>query len=155
MKPASLLVIFVCGGLFGFGLTWAGMTKPEVVLSFLRLEDFGLMLVLGSATLTTLVVYQLAPRLMKQPLLEPSFGQHLSGALKPTLIGAAIFGIGWGISGVCPGPAIAGLGMGNWPMLACLAAIFAGAWVTDFGLARVENRGPQKRPRRPRCGSRP
>jgi len=45
------------------------------------------------------------------------------------VIGAAIFGIGWGLSGVCPGPAIAGLGVGNAPVLWALAGLFAGAYV--------------------------
>ena len=45
-----------------------------------------------------------------------------------TLGGAAIFGIGWGLCGVCPGPAIAGIGAGNWPLLWALAAMFVGAW---------------------------
>jgi uncharacterized membrane protein YedE/YeeE len=136
MKFSSLISIFLGGALFGFGLTWAGMTKPEVVLSFLRFEDFGLMLVLGSATFTTAVVYQLAPRLMGKPLLEKSFGSHFSGDMKPTLIGAAIFGIGWGISGVCPGPAVAGLGMGSWNLLVAVAAMFAGAWCHGLYMSR-------------------
>ncbi len=128
MNRASLLAIFAGGMLFGFGLTWSGMTKPEVVLSFLRFDDWGLMLVLGSALVTTLVCYQLAPKLLSKPVFEPKFGSHFSGGMSPTLVGAAIFGVGWGISGVCPGPAIAGLGQGNWPLLWCLLAMFAGSW---------------------------
>ena len=142
MKQSSLLTIFAGGMLFGYGLAWAGMTKPEVVLSFLRFEDFGLMLVLGFATLTTLLVYQLAPRLMQKPVLEKSFGSHFSGDMKPTLVGAAIFGIGWGISGVCPGPAIAGLGMGSWNLLWCLGAMFAGSWCHGLYMSRKESAGP-------------
>jgi uncharacterized membrane protein YedE/YeeE len=46
-----------------------------------------------------------------------------------TIVGAAIFGVGWGLSGVCPGPAIAGIGDGNWPLLLALAGMFAGAYV--------------------------
>lgn len=139
MKQSSLFTIFAGGMLFGFGLTWAGMSQPEIVLSFLRFEDYGLVLVLGSATFTTLVVYQVAPRLMGKPVLESSFGSHFSGDLKPTLVGAAIFGIGWGISGVCPGPAIAGLGMGSWNLLLCLAAMFAGSWCHGFYMSRKES----------------
>lgn len=141
MNRLSLLAVFAGGMLFGFGLTWSGMTRPEIVLSFLRFQDYGLMLVLGSAVITTLIVYQVAPRLMAKPLLEPEFGSHYSGDLKPTLIGAAIFGIGWGVCGVCPGPAIAGLGQGNWDLLACLAAMFAGAWCHGLYMSRHEFRG--------------
>ena len=127
MTLASKIVILLCGGLFGFGLAWSGMIQPEVVLSFLTLEDMGLLLVLGSAVTTTFVVYQLAPRLLKKPLLEPAFGRHLVVGTRSTFIGAVLFGIGWGLSGVCPGPAIAGLGAGNWPLLICVAGLFAGA----------------------------
>jgi len=52
------------------------------------------------------------------------------------IVGAALFGIGWGLSGVCPGPAIAGLGVGNWPILAALAAMVAGGVVADECEAR-------------------
>lgn len=136
MKFSSLVSIFFGGALFGFGLTWSGMNKPEVVLTFLRFEDYGLMLVLGFATSTTMLVYQLAPRLMRKPLLESSFGSHFSGDLKPTLIGAAIFGVGWGVSGVCPAPAIAGLGMGSWNLLVALAAMLAGSWCHGLYMSR-------------------
>ena len=113
MNRLSLFAVFAGGMLFGFGLTWSGMTKPEIVLSFLRFQDYGLMLVLGSAVITTLIVYQVAPRVMAKPVLEPEFGTHYSGDLAPTLLGAAIFGIGRGVCGVRPGPALAGLGQGT------------------------------------------
>ena len=76
-----------------------------------------------------MLTYQLLPRLLKKPLLAPAFKAHAATLDRNTLVGAAIFGIGWGISGVCPGPALAGLGAGNWPMLLALAGIFAGAYV--------------------------
>ena len=139
MKFSSLVSIFLGGALFGFGLTWSGMNKPEVVLTFLRFEDYGLMLVLGSATTTTLLVYQLAPRVMGKPLLEQSFGSHFSAEMKPTIIGAAIFGVGWGISGLCPAPAIAGLGMGSWNLLVALAAMFAGSWCHGLYMSRTND----------------
>lgn len=140
MNRGSLFAIFAGGMLFGFGLAWSGMTRPEIVLSFLRFQDYGLMLVLGSAVITTLIVFQVAPRLMTKPVLETEFHSHYSGDLKPTLVGAAIFGIGWGVCGVCPGPAIAGLGQGNWDLLACLAAMFAGAWCHGLYMSRPYSR---------------
>lgn len=136
MSFASNLVILLCGGLFGFGLAWSGMIKPEVVLAFLTFDDFGLLLVLGSAVTITFVVYTLAPKILKKPLLEAKFGQHLTVNTRDTVLGAVLFGIGWGLSGVCPGPAIAGLGAGNWPLLVCLAGIFAGAWVQGWWASR-------------------
>lgn len=129
MKTSSLVSVLLAGALFGFGLSYASMIKPEVVLSFLRFEDFGLLCVLGAAALLTFFTYQLAPRVMSRPVLESVFKSHPSEMDRNTLAGAAIFGIGWGICGVCPGPAIAGLGVGNWPMAVTLAAIFAGAYL--------------------------
>ena len=55
MTPASLLAVLAGGALFGFGLALSTMISPEVVLSFLRLQDFGLMLVLGAAVVVTLL----------------------------------------------------------------------------------------------------
>lgn len=129
MTPGKLLVALVSGVLFGFGLALSTMVQPEVVLSFLRFQDFGLMLVLGGAVGVTLLAYQLAPRVLGRPLLGGAFGRHLVHWDRHTLIGAALFGVGWGLSGVCPGPAIAGLGTGNWSLLWALAGIALGALV--------------------------
>ena len=76
MNIQKLLVVLVAGALFGFGLSLSTMIRPEVVLSFLRFQDWGLMLVMGGAVVVTLVAYTLAPRLMTRPLLGGSFGQH-------------------------------------------------------------------------------
>lgn len=113
------------------------MIKPEVVLSFLTFDDFGLVLVLGSAVTTTLLVFQIVPRVMKKPLLENAFGRHLLVSTKDTVVGAILFGIGWGLSGVCPGPAIAGLGAGNWPLLVSVAGLFAGAYCQGWWASQV------------------
>jgi uncharacterized protein len=128
MKPLSLIVVLLAGMLFGLGLSVSQMIRPEVVLSFLLQKDLGLLLVLGGAVMVTLLGYQLLPRLMSKPVLEAKFGQHVATMDKATLIGAAIFGIGWGISGVCPGPALAAVGTGDWTLLVAIAAMFAGAY---------------------------
>lgn len=133
------LSVLLAGSLFGFGLSEATMIKPEVVLSFLRFDDFGLLWVLGSATALTLLVYRFVPLWMKKPLFADSFGVHPSAMNRDTLLGAAIFGAGWGISGVCPGPAIAGLGAGNWPLLIVLASMFAGAFVHGWLESRKQH----------------
>mgnify|MGYP003595601300 CR=1 FL=1 len=129
MRARSMAAVLVSGMLFGAGLALSTMIQPEVVLSFLRFADFGLLLVLGGAFAVTLIVYHAGPALMQAPLFEKSFGTHPSVLNARTLGGAALFGIGWGICGVCPGPAIAGLGAGNWPLLLTLVGMFAGAWV--------------------------
>jgi uncharacterized membrane protein YedE/YeeE len=129
VKSVNLVVVLVCGALFGFGLALASMIRPEVVLSFLEWKDFGLLLVLGGAATVTMIAYQFVPRLLKKPVLADRFGVHPSALNRDTIVGAAIFGAGWGLSGVCPGPAIAGLGAGNWPLLWALGGIAIGAWI--------------------------
>ena len=84
---------------------------------------------LGGALAVALLTYQSVPRLLKRALLNGSFAQRPTAALKNTLIGSALFGVGWGICGVCPGPAIAGLGAGNWPLAITVVAMLLGAYV--------------------------
>ncbi len=129
MTLGRLLAVLAAGVLFGFGLALSTMVKPEVVLSFLRFADFGLMLVMGGAVVVTLLAYKLLPRLLKQPLLGGHFHVHVAQMNRDTVLGAAVFGIGWGLCGVCPGPAIAGLGTGNWGLLWALGGIALGALV--------------------------
>jgi uncharacterized membrane protein YedE/YeeE len=129
MSAARVLATLLSGMLFGFGLSVSTMTRPEVVLSFLRFQDWGLMLVMGGAVLVVLFAYQFAPRLLARPLLEDHFHAHPSVWNRDTAVGAALFGVGWGLCGVCPGPAIAGLGTGNWSLLWALAGIALGALV--------------------------
>lgn len=124
---AKSLATLASGALFGFGLSISTMIRPEVVLSFLRFKDFGLMLVMGGAVVVVLLAYKLAPRVMARPLLDDHFHTHPSAWNRDTAIGAALFGLGWGLCGVCPGPAIAGLGAGNWDLLWALGGIALGA----------------------------
>jgi len=71
----------------------------------------------------------LAPRVMQRPLLGDQFQAHPSAWNRDTAVGSAVFGIGWGLSGVCPGPAIAAIGAGNLDLLWALAGILLGALV--------------------------
>jgi uncharacterized membrane protein YedE/YeeE len=128
----SAVMTLLAGMLFGFGLSLSTMINPQVVLGFLRFEDFGLMLVMGGAVLVALLAYKLVPRLMKRPLLDDHFHTHPSVWNRDTAVGAALFGVGWGLCGVCPGPAIAGLGAGNLDLLWALAGIGAGALVQGW-----------------------
>jgi len=129
MNARMLAFVAIAGALFGFGLAYSTMVKPEVVIDFLMWRDLGLLLVLGGAVAVTFLTYQLLPRIAKKPWLVDAFGKHPSEMSARTLAGAAIFGVGWGLSGVCPGPAIAGLGTGNWPLLLALAGLAAGAFI--------------------------
>jgi uncharacterized protein len=137
--PLSRLVAaLLAGGLFGFGLAASTMIQPAVILDFLRFRDWGLMLVLGGAVLVTFVAYQLVPRLLARPLLGGAFARRPARLTRDTVLGAAIFGIGWGITGVCPGPAIAGVGAGSVELLYAVAGIAAGAWLQGV----LADRGP-------------
>lgn len=127
MSAGRLVAVLLCGALFGFGLALSTMVRPEIVLGFLRFQDYGLMLVMGAAVAVTLVAYRWAPRLLARPLLGGSFHTHPSAWNRDTALGAALFGVGWGLCGVCPGPAIANLGTGNWTLLWALGGMALGA----------------------------
>jgi uncharacterized protein len=126
---AGAIATLAAGALFGFGLSLSTMIRPEVVLSFLQFKDYGLMLVMCGAVLVVVLAYKLAPRLLRKPLWGDHFHTHPSIWNRDTALGAALFGVGWGLCGVCPGPAIAGLGAGNWELLWALAGIALGALV--------------------------
>ena len=129
MTLPRFAAVLLAGALFGFGLALSTMVRPEVVLGFLRFQDFGLMLVMGGAVAVTVLAYGLLPRLLGRPLLGERFHHHASAWNRDTAMGAALFGVGWGLCGVCPGPAIAGLGLGNWSLLWALGGIALGALV--------------------------
>ncbi len=130
IRPGSVFAsALLSGGLFGFGLAWSTMVQPESILRFLMLHDMGLLLVMGGAAGVVLIAYRVLPRLMRQPLFGLGWAKHPSHLDRRTVIGAAVFGMGWGLSGVCPGPALAGLGVGNWPLLWVIGGILVGAWL--------------------------
>jgi uncharacterized membrane protein YedE/YeeE len=108
----KLAIAFVSGVLFAVGLGLAGMTQPSKVLGFL--DFFGtwdptLAVVMGSALAVDVVAFAWILK-RKQPLTDTTW--HLPTRAKidaPLLTGAALFGLGWGLSGVCPGPALVSL----------------------------------------------
>ena len=108
----SALAGLVCGLLFGVGLALSGMTDPRVVTGFLDVAgdwNPALMLVMGGAVPVTMLGYRLALR-KGRPLLADSFALPNARAVDAQLLaGAALFGIGWGLAGYCPGPALAAL----------------------------------------------
>lgn len=128
----------LAGLLFGFGLALSGMTHAGKVLDFLDIAghwDPSLLFVLGGAVGMTLLTFRLILR-RKTPLLADRF--HLSRLQKvdrPLIAGAFIFGIGWGISGYCPGPAISLLAAPNWEALVFLPAMLLGALLQRIGMA--------------------
>lgn len=119
----------VAGVLFGVGLALARMTDPRVVLDFLDLFgrfDPTLAFVLGGAVGTTMLVFRLVLR-RERPLLADAFHLPTSRAIdRPLLLGAGIFGVGWGLAGYCPGPALVGAAGGISTALMFLPAMIAG-----------------------------
>lgn len=127
MNLPKAIVTLLAGALFGFGLSVATMIQPEVVLGFLQFKDWGLMLVMGGAAGLALVAYKGFPRWFARPLLGGQFLTQPATWNRQTLAGSGIFGIGWGLSGVCPGPALAALGTGNTDVLWALGGTVLGA----------------------------
>lgn len=121
--------VFMGGLFFGFGLAFGGMSKQEIVLSFLQLKDLGLLLLLGGSALVTAITINLIPELLNKPILGGEFKKRKRTLNKRTVIGAIIFGVGWGMSGLCPGSAMASLGVGNLPVLIGIAGMFLGAYI--------------------------
>jgi len=124
------VLIALCSGIiFGLGLSLSQMVNPEKVLNFLDISgqwDPSLAFVMLGALLVAFISFRL---ILKKP--APIFEQdfHLSKRTeidKPLLSGAAIFGIGWGMSGYCPGPAVASLATGNIEAIIMVLSIYAG-----------------------------
>lgn len=125
----SVLAALASGLLFGLGLALSGMTDARRVLGFLDVAgDFDptLLFVLGGAVATTLCAF--GPVLARaRPLFADAFRLPATRRIDaPLLAGAAVFGIGWGLAGYCPGPALAGLGAGSGEALWFVPAMFSG-----------------------------
>lgn len=132
MSRAALrnLAALASGVVFGLGLSLAQMTNPDKVLNFLDLTghwDASLLFVLGGAVVLSTLAFRFILR-RTAPMWDSVFHMPLPKAIdKPLVIGSALFGIGWGLSGYCPGPAIASVGLGNPEALWVVPSIIAGA----------------------------
>lgn len=135
----SMLVQFLIGLLFGAGLVVAGMSDPAKVQNFLDLAaipsggwDPSLAFVMGVGTLVTYLGYRFVLK-QKQPLFDTQFHLPKKTALDSDIVvGPAIFGIGWGLGGFCPGPAFTAVGTGS-----VQAIIFVIAMLAAMVAARV------------------
>ena len=125
----STVSALVVGGLFGAGLALSDMINPARVLAFLDVAgawDPTLAFVMGGALIPTAIAFAMRPHLSR-PLFAGAFfipeNRTTDGRL---MLGAALFGVGWGLVGFCPGPAISGLVFGLWQPWLFVAAMLAG-----------------------------
>jgi uncharacterized membrane protein YedE/YeeE len=134
MKVYKMVAGLISGCLFGFGLAASGMTDRAKVLGFLDLFgnwDPDLLFVMGSAVVTTLILFRIA--LSRQtPWFDKQFFLPSSTLIdKRLIVGASLFGLGWGLYGYCPGPAISSLIYLELPTVLFVAAMLVGMLVAQ------------------------
>lgn len=130
---------FLAGLVFGFGLLLGGLTNPAKVLAFLDLAgawDPSLALVMAGAIAVAAAPLNWA-RTRKQSLLGAPMQLPVKRTLDARLIGGSlVFGVGWGVAGFCPGPAVALVSTGRWQVLLFVVAMLVGM----FLFAKLESR---------------
>jgi uncharacterized protein len=135
-----VLASFGCGLVFGLGLLISGMTEPEKVLGFLDFFgawDATLAFVMAGAVAVGSAGFVLARR-QNAPLLAPAFAWPSRSEIDaPLLVGSVLFGIGWGLAGICPGPAVLNLAGLTAPIITFVAAMVVGM----FGFELWQRRG--------------
>jgi len=132
-SPWFMLVIYAGGLVFGVGLAVSGMARPEVVLDFLQFEDLGLLFVMGGAAVVSGLTFAVARRYLdRAPLTGSAYTRRVKSLDRNVVLGGSIFGVGWGLSGICPGAAYASVGIGNYPILWAIAGMFLGAYAQGY-----------------------
>lgn len=123
------IIPFISGLLFTTGLVVSGMTQPSKIVGFLDFFgawDPSLMMVTLGAVAVYMPAYRWVMRLQR-PLFSPAFSLPTLQDIEPRLvIGAALFGVGWGLAGYCPGPGVASLASGNAAPLVFMVTLLAG-----------------------------
>jgi uncharacterized membrane protein YedE/YeeE len=135
--PLFVPVVLAGGLLFGFGLAVSRMTHPEVVLDFLQFDDLGLLFVMGVAAVVAGVTFAVATRSGRSaPLTGRPYRPRVKDLDANVVVGGVTFGLGWGLSGICPGAAYASLGVGNYPILWGIGGMFLGAYAQGYWRSR-------------------
>jgi len=145
-------VAVIAGLIFGLGLAMSGMIDPARVRGFLDVAgdwDPTLAFVLGGAVAVS-AVGTLIMRRRSRPVLDQSFHLPTKTRIDPPLVmGSGIFGIGWGLAGFCPGPAIASLVVGQLPTAMFVVAMLAGMAVHDRAFTPMAARAGSPAGRQP------
>lgn len=139
------LTAYFIGTIFGLGISISGMANPAKVLNFFDVAgtwDPSLAFVMGGALVVTFLGYRLVLRRGSGPLLDREFLVPAPGRIDARLLGgSALFGIGWGIAGFCPGGALPALGTGRVEVILFVAALIAGIlaarWLLTTGARRL------------------
>ena len=130
-----IITAYLIGLVFGVGIAISGMANPAKVLNFFDVAgswDPSLMFVMGGALITTFIGYKLVFG-RSAPIIEGSFQLPTNNKIDLKLVGgSAIFGIGWGIAGFCPGGALPALGTGRWEVFVFALALIAGIFLAKF-----------------------
>lgn len=135
MKPNLFfsMAALSAGLLFGFGMSLSGMIDPVKVIGFLDLAgdwDPSLAFVMGGALMVFIPGYRILIKPRSKPAAAESFAiSKLTHIDKPLIVGAVLFGLGWGIAGICPGPAISSLSFGNLQMLGFVMSMVIGSLI--------------------------
>ncbi|PKH06787.1 YeeE/YedE family protein [Moritella sp. Urea-trap-13] len=132
----KLFIALFSGILFGIGLIISQMVNPNKIFNFLDITgdwDPSLALVMGSALLLFIPVYRILKKKLKQPLFANEFSLPVKTLIdRPLIIGAGLFGIGWGISGICPGPAIVNVSAGDPKIMVFIFAMMLGMYISNY-----------------------
>jgi uncharacterized protein len=136
------LASLLCGFIFGWGLFLSGMIRPDKVLNFLDVLaipsggwDPSLAVVMAVALIVTFLGYRLA-RPHKPVFAAASQWPTQTRIDRPLIVGSVLFGVGWGLVGLCPGPAIENLASLSTPVIVFVVAMAVGTLVHDVGYAR-------------------
>lgn len=134
-----IFIAIIAGLLFGFGMGLSQMMDPARAIGFMDIAgvwDPTLLFVLPGALLVTIIAFRLIFR-RSRPFLDTKFYVPTRRDIdRPLIMGAAIFGIGWGISGYCPGPAVSGLTLGTVNPYIFLVSLVAGSFAYTWFSAR-------------------
>jgi uncharacterized membrane protein YedE/YeeE len=149
-SPLFHLTALLSGVVFGIGLALSRMIDPEKIWDFLDIAaipsggwDPSLAFVMGGGVLVALFGMRL-DRYLGKPIVGPAFIKTSRTRIDRSLVaGAAIFGVGWGLAGFCPGPAFANLGLVPLSVLPFVAALLAGSWLTGLVIERARPAPPK------------
>ena len=135
-----LITALIIGSIFGAGLAIAGMLNPSKAVGFLDVFgdwDPSLAFVMGGGVLVNAIGHRFVIR-RKAPIQCAAFSMPTSTNIdKPLVIGSVIFGVGWGLAGLCPGPVVASLLLNGQAMLPFFALLFTGPLVGQIVMRRL------------------